>query len=132
MTKETIKKATFKDLIAKKIQREKDQVKVKDIKIPSMARSLTFVKPKEDIIIDLMDQIDEKDSMRGQIEYMRKLIYFSCPMLQDPELHAELEIVGEPYDVVKALFDINDVNKIGEELIELLGMNEVDDKIKNS
>lgn len=130
MGKETMKKATFKDLIAKAIQREKDQTKVKDIPVQSMNRTLTFVKPSESKIIDLMDELENKDSMRDQIEYMRKLIYFSCPMLQDPELHSQLG-VNEPFEVVEKLFDINDTNKIGEELIELIGMANIEDDVKN-
>lgn len=130
MSKQSIKKATFKDLVAKAIQREQNKTKVKDIPVKSMDRSLTFVKPSENKIIDLMDELENKNSMRDQIEYMRKLIYFSCPMLQDPELHKELG-VNEPFEVVEKLFDIADTNEIGEQLIELIGLNDVDNQIKN-
>lgn len=131
MNKEQMQKATFKDLLAKKIQREQDKFRTKDIVVKSMGKVLTFVKPEESKIIDLMDELNADSSMRTQIEYMRKLIYFSCPLLQDPRLHAELEIKGEPFEVVEMLFDIADTNEIGEELIELLGMSKIDEEIKN-
>ncbi|WP_321994830.1 hypothetical protein [Clostridium butyricum] len=131
MSKETAIKATFKDLINKKIQREKDQVKVKEIYVSSMDKTLTFVKPKEDKIIDLMDDINDQSSMKDQINFTRKLIYFSCPMLQDPEFHKELG-VQDPLDIVPMLFDMNDTNEIGEELTELIGNKKVVEDIKNS
>ena len=51
-------------------------------------------------------------------------------MLQDPELHSQLG-VNEPFEVVEKLFDINDTNKIGEELIELIGMANIEEDVKN-
>lgn len=129
MGKETIKKATFKDLLNRRIQREKDQFKSKDIYVTSLKRELTFVKPKEDIIINLFDEIKENSTMSEQLDVTRKLIYHSCPMLQDQEFQAELEIT-DPFDIVKALFDISDLNEIGEQLNELLGFANMVEDIK--
>lgn len=130
MSKETVLKATFKDLIAKKIQKEQNKEVFKDIFVTSMGKSLTFKKPSEEVIINLLDDISDKSSMAEQMEYMRKLIYLSCPMLQDTELHSELG-VADPFEVVPAIFDMKDVNEIGQELIELIGLNDVEEKIKN-
>lgn len=129
MSKKTVQKATFKDLIAKKLQKEKDQFKSKEIYISSMDKVLTFVKPKEEVLIDIMDNIREENTMTENLEMTRKLIYHSCPMLQDVELHKELEI-NDPYDVVRQLFDLADISEIGSELNTLVGFDEKVEELK--
>lgn len=129
MSKKTVQKATFKDLIAKKLQKEKEQFKSKEIYISAMDRFLTFVKPKEEILIDIMDNISEENTMSENLEMTRKLIYHSCPMLQDVELHNELGI-QDPYDVVKEIFDLADITEIGAELNTLVGFEDKAEELK--
>jgi hypothetical protein len=130
MNKESIKKATFKDLIAKKIQKEADQFKVKDIYVTSMDATLTFQKPKDDLILDVMDEMGDMNSMHKVIGGYKKLIYLTCNMLQDSELHKELDIV-DPFDTIEKLFNLADIMEIGEQLMDLIDMDGKVEEIKN-
>lgn len=130
MSKKTLQKATFKDLLNRKIQKEQDQFKSKDIPVSSMGKSLTFIKPKDNILVDVIDEIGEGRSTGDMVQAFKTLIYHTCPMLQDPELHKELEI-QDPDEVVSAIFDLSDIMEIGEDLMELVNINAKVDQIKN-
>jgi len=130
MSKETMLKATFKDLLNKKIQKEKDQFKAKDIYVSSMDRALTFVKPKDDVLLDVIDEMGEGKGTGEMVQAFKTLIYHCCPMLQDTEFHKELEIL-DPMDVVQAVFDLSDIMEIGEQLMELVNINAKVEAIKN-
>ncbi len=129
MNKEKHKKITFEQIIARKLQRDKDKMAVKEIYIPSMEGTLLFKRIPEDDMLGLLDEIDENGNKRSQnVEASRKLIYMSCPDLQNPELHKELGII-DPFDVVRAIFSIEEANEIGTELLEF---NEVAKRTKNA
>lgn len=130
MNKKEIQKATFKDLLNKKIQKEKDQFKSKDIPVTSLNRSLTFIKPKDSVVLDVIDEMGDNKSTVKMIDAFKILIYNTCPMLQDPEFHEQLEI-QDPDEVVAAIFDISDIMEIGQELMELVNINAKVDEIKN-
>lgn len=130
MSKENAKKATFKDLIAKKLQKEKDQFRVKDIYVSSMDATLTFKKPKDDLIIDIMDDIGDREDTRKMVESYKKLIYLCCDMLQDTELHKELDVI-DPFDTVDKIFDLVDILEIGEQLMDLINIGGKVEEIKN-
>lgn len=131
MSKEQAKKATFKDLIAKKLQKEADQFKMKEVYVTSMDATLTFVKPKDDLILDAMDEIGDGKDTRSIVSAYKKLIYHCCNMLQDVELHKELE-VKDPYDTVDKIFDLADVLNIGEQLMDFIDFGSKVEEIKNS
>jgi hypothetical protein len=130
MSKKAIQKATFKDLLAKKIQKEQDQFKSKDIEITSLGKTLTFIKPKDNVLIDVIDEMGEGKSTGDMVQAFKTLIYHTCPMLQDTELHSQLEI-NDPDEVVSAIFDLSDIMEIGQELMELVNINVKIDEIKN-
>lgn len=130
MSKKSILKATFKDLLAKKIQKEQDQFKSKEIEITSLGKTLTFIKPKDNVLIDVIDEMGEGKSTGDMVQAFKTLIYHTCPMLQDPEFHAQLEI-QDPDEVVSAIFDLSDIMEIGQELMELVNINAKVDEIKN-
>ncbi|NFO89158.1 hypothetical protein FDC58_17740 [Clostridium botulinum] len=130
MNKEQIKKATFQDLIAKKLKRDKERVQYKEIEVSSMGMSLQFKKLEEEKVLDIADEFEKTEGLAEQIAITRKLIYLSCPMLQDEKLHEELGI-KDPFDTVKVLFDLKDTNEIGEQLMALLGLSNADKEIKN-
>lgn len=130
MSKESIKKATFKDLIAKKLKKESEINKTKDIFVSSMDATLTFRKPSDDLILDVIDEIGDKDDTRKMVVAFKKLIYMCCDMLQDTELHKELEVV-DPFDTVEKLFDLADTMEIGESLMDLINIGGKVEEIKN-
>lgn len=57
------------------------------------------------------------------------LIYDSCPTLQDPELHKTLGVT-DPYDTVRCLMDVREINNLGEKLYKWNGLvpDKADDK----
>lgn len=130
MSKNTIKKATFKDLLAKKLLKEKATTEIKEVKVSSMNKVLVFTKPKDDVLLDVIDEIGEGKSTRDMIRAFKQLIYHTCPMLQDTALHEELEI-HDPYDVVDAIFELSDIIEIGQEIMEMVNITAKVDEIKN-
>lgn len=130
MSREQAKKATFKDLIARKLQKEADQYKAKDIYVTSMDATLTFHKPKDDLILDAIDEIGDYTDTRKMVSAFKKLIYHCCKMLQDPELHKELEVT-DPYDTIEKLFELADVIEIGEQLVDFVNIHGKVEEIKN-
>lgn len=129
MSKETAKKATFKDLIAKKLKKEEDQFRTKDIYVSSMDATLIFRKPKDELIIETAEYLTG-DGLKNLVEGYKKLIYHCCDMLQDPELHKEIGVV-DPYDTVEKIFDLADIMEIGDQLADFTNPTGVVDEIKN-
>lgn len=131
MSKESMEKATLNDFLAKKLKKEQDQNKTLDIKITSMDKVLTVKKPTDEEILDYIDDIGDERSARVAINETMKLFYRKCPQLQDQELQSALEIKA-PYDIIDALFDMDDKNEIMEQFAVLLGKSkDVDEEIKN-
>lgn len=126
-----MKKATFKDLIAKKRQKEEDLHKFKEIEVKSLGKSLIFKKPSDETILGVLDEIGTDPDTRKVATAYKNLIYKTCETLQDPELHKELDIV-DPYDVINAVFDLSDILAIGEELFEFSGIGSLGEEVKNS
>lgn len=126
-----MKKATFKDLIAKKKQKEESLHKFKEIEVKSMGKSLIFKKPGDEIILSIMDEIGGNPDTTSIAKAYKKLIYRTCEALQDSELQRELQIV-DPLDTVDAIFELSDILSIGEELFEFSGIGSMGEEIKNS
>jgi hypothetical protein len=130
MSKENAKKATFKDLISKKMKKEEDALRTKDIYVSSMDATLTFKKPKDDLIFDAIEEIDDAKDVKKIASAYKKLIYLCCDMLQDTELHKEIDVV-DPFDTVESLFDLADIMEIGEQLMDMLNIGDKIEQIKN-
>jgi len=130
MSKKTAKKATFKDLLARKLSKEQDQFKIKDIYVSSMDSTLTFNKPKDDTVLDIIDDMGDMKVISKVIGGYKKLIYLTCSMLQDVELHKELEVL-DPLDTVDKIFSLGDIMEIGEQLMDLIDIGGKVEDIKN-
>lgn len=130
MSKENIQKSTFKDLIAKKIQKEQNKFLTKDIFVSSIGKTLTFKKTSDDFILDVIDEMGDNKDTRTMVAAFEKLIYDCCEMLQDTELQKELEVV-DPFDTVRVLFDLKDKMEIGEQLMDWLDIGGKVSEIKN-
>lgn len=124
------RKATFQDLIAKKTQKEKDQFRVKEIYVTSMDRTLTFKKLKDDLLLDVISEIKDEGSVKEIASAYKKLIYLCCDILQDTELHKELEVI-DPFDTVEKLFDITEIMEIGDQLSDFVNARGKVEEIKN-
>lgn len=132
MSKETIRKATLEDLIAKAVQKENDKKKVKEILtvVNGEEVSLTFVKPSQSVVLDAMEDIGEGDDIKMVVQTFTHLIYECCPMLQNADLQKGLNIL-DPYDTVSKLFELGEIMKIGNQLSDLIGLNAISDTVKN-
>lgn len=124
-----MKKATFKDLIAKKQQKEESLNKFKEIEVKSIGKSLIFKKPSDEVILNVMDGIGADADTRSIATAYKKLIYKTCETLQDTALQEELGVV-DPYDTVDAIFDLSDVLTIGEEIFEFSGIVDIGEQVK--
>ena len=135
MNKEQHKRLTFDDILARKLQREQDKMKIMTIYIPSMGGELVFNSLPDHKILEILDE-NEDESKTENIETARKLIYMSCKDLQSPELHKLLEI-SDPLDVVRTVFTFKETSDIGTELLKFNGIVSDDDNkilsnVKNS
>lgn len=131
MNKEQHKKLTFDDILSRKLQREKDKMKLMSIYIPSMDGCLVFNSVPESKILEMKNNFDEDDPS-SEIELARSLIYESCKDLQNPELHKMLGVT-DPLDVVREIFTYKETNDIGIELLKFNGFtNDGKDKIISS
>lgn len=130
MNKEGLKKATFKDLIARKLEKEEAKNKIYEIEIPETGLTLSFRKPDETLLLSFLDEVGEETSTSDVTEMYKKLIYHSCDMFQDTEFQKELE-VSDPYDAVAKVLEINERIFLGEKLMEISKMNKLEEQIKN-
>ena len=131
MNKEQHKKLTFDDIVNRKLQREKDKMKLMSIYVPSMGGDLVFNSLPENKILEIKSNYDDNDPS-SEIELARCLIYESCKDLQNPELHKMMD-VKDPLDVVRGIFTYREANDIGLELLKFNGFaSDGEDKIISS
>jgi hypothetical protein len=123
------KKLLFDDLIARKLQREQSEYRLKDIEVPSMGGTLTFERPTEEDMLDSIDMMGDGSDMRAVITAYDKLIYRCCPALKDKVKQAENDIAS-PADVVPQLLDLHDRLYIGEALMEFSGWKQLGERVK--
>lgn len=124
------KTLTLEQFIAKSLQRENDKIKLKDIYVESLDCNLTFEKPTNEDILDVMDRISEDKTVRNCVNVFKNLIYNCCPFLKKQELH-DAHGVTAPTDIVDKILEIQDILDLGEELMKLTGIKDFQDEIKN-
>lgn len=127
MNKEQHKKLTFDDILARKMQREKDKMKVMSIYIPSMGGELIFNSLPEHKLLSILDGISG-DNRAEDINMEREFIYSSCKDLQNPELHEILGVI-DPIDVVREVFTLQETDDIAKELLKFNGIGTDENKI---
>lgn len=124
-----MEKATIKDLISRKLQRDNAKPKYYDIEVKSLGKAITLKHPSDEMRLNMMEEMGAEPDMRTTIEAYKHLIYDCCPLLHDRELQEELEI-KDPYDTVDAIFDLDDITEIGEQLMDKMG-EPIENDIKN-
>lgn len=125
-----MEKATFQDLITRKMQRDHDKLQVKEVKVNSLSKSLMFKKPSDEALLNVIEEIGDGSNTRNIVEAYKKLIYLTCDLLQSSELQNELNVV-DPFDTVTAVFTIPDIMQIGAELVDFAGFGDVGERVKN-
>ena len=125
-------RATLDDLIAAKLQKDKDKMQVKEIEIPSLGKTLLFKAPNDKQIIDFMNQSYGKNDFSLVYEAYKKIIYLSCDELQNQELINACE-VNVLFDVIEKIMDGNDIMVVGDEICSMNRMyGNLENEIKNS
>lgn len=136
-----MERATFEDLIARKLAKDSKRGEIKDIYVPSLGKTLAFERPADAVAVRFLDEVADEDGMSGTYEMYKNMIYRCCPALQSEKLAAELGAVV-PTDTVPMIMDIDDVLDVGAKLMIFLGLakpkqgdakggENVEEKVKN-
>lgn len=129
MSKESIKKLTLSDFIARKEQRERDRKspQTDDLYIKSLGGYITVAEPTAAQIADARKMAGDSE------EYGNAYIVYQCcvePSLKSAELQC-----GEPRDTVLSIFKPGEVQTIAGHLMKMAGYDDdsvtVADKLKN-
>lgn len=127
-----LKRVTLEQLLAAKMQREKDKLKVEEIEVPSLGGTLLFKRPADEDIFDIVNAIDKDDDIRVTLDQMANIIYKCCDQLHDKELYETME-AGDPVDVVFMTMSSSDIIQVGN---KVCGLNELyadaGEQVKNS
>lgn len=129
MSKESIKKLTLSDFIARKEQRERGlkSPQTDDLYIKSLDGCITVAEPTSAQLTDARKMAEDSE------EYGNAYIVYQCcvePSLKSAELQC-----GEPYDTVLGIFKPGEVQMIAAHLMKMAGYDSdsvtVADKLKN-
>lgn len=123
MTKGKYENASMDDLLRSIEWKSKYKERTVKINIPFLERSLEFRTPTQDEFLRFFDEFGE--STEKQYDAYSHLIYDTCPILHDTQLHEALDI-KDPYDVVGKLFSAQTVFEIGAELNSEFDINKSD------
>ena len=128
--KEQTKKVTLQDFIAKAKQKEADKFKIKGIYLERLEGEVMIQKIKLNKVLDAIDRIDKDDSMVNLIDVYKELVYDSVPILKSEELKGEFEL-SEPFDIVTEIFELGEILYLGNEILTLYGLTDLDKTVKN-
>lgn len=119
-------------LAAKAEQRKADKAKAKQFEVGG--QMLDFVKIGHTAQLDAYEAfIEASGNVSVSLSIAAQVIYDCCPALQDTELHTALGVT-DPYDVIWALMDVQEVNALAAVLFTWLGLiagDEDEDPVKN-
>ncbi|MDO4173719.1 MAG: hypothetical protein Q4D42_03045 [Eubacteriales bacterium] len=128
------KAMTLDTLLNRAAAKERAKDDKLEIQLPGSENVLIFHRLSDAKILEIVDQIASgaKDAMlTGAMEATDHMIYASCELLQNPELHAQLG-VAEPWDVVPKIFTLAERNEIGGKLFAWLGVDAIAGDVKNA
>lgn len=85
--------------------------------------------------LEYYSAVAEAGGAAAMIDVCVSLIYDSCPDLQDTELHKALGVI-DPYDTVRHLMGVREIDRLGGQLLEWNGLladdGAAEDAAKNS
>lgn len=95
-----------------------------------------FVKPKQSDQLAYYEALSESAGAADLLDTCVQLIYDCCPALQDAELQQTLGVT-DPYDTVRRLLDLREIDQLGGALMTWLGLigsetRSAEDTAKNS
>ena len=128
-----LQRVTLEQLLAAKMQREKDKLTVKEIEVPSLGGTLLFKRPSDESIFDAVNAIGkDEDDMRTIMDEMARIIYECCDFFHDKEVYEAME-VGDPIDIVYSTMTKMDIMQVGETVCEMNSLFEgIGEQLKNS
>ncbi len=112
-------KKLLEQLAARAEQKEKDRLEVKTFSVGGV--DMLFHKPAQADQLDYVEAINEASGARDSVAVSVSLIYDCCRDLQDPALHEALGVT-DPYDTVRRLMDIREIDKLGAALARWIGL----------
>lgn len=126
MNKEQHKRLTFEQLVARKLQRDDDRLKIKEIYIPSMNGTLLFKRISDQKILSLSEELDAGNKA---MELYKRIIYSCCEAFQDTKLHEQCG-VADPYDIVHCILSLKEITDIGGQLESFLDLKDAEENVK--
>lgn len=125
---------TLDNLLNRAAARELSTSDKLEFKLSDTGETLTFKRISDEKVLEIIDQLSgcDKDAlMSGAMRATDHMIYLSCELLQNPELHKQLAL-DEPWDVAAKVFTLSERNEIGGKLFEWLGVNDMIGEVKNA
>ncbi|WP_432408560.1 hypothetical protein [Wukongibacter sp. M2B1] len=127
----SIKKATLKEIIAKKKQGEMDKLQVKYYDSETLGMPIEIKKLKLKKYMSIIESLEDEESIDG----MNKIIYEFCPMFKENTKEAMKEYgVDEPTNLPSAVLEdqLNEMQAICEIINSFYGLDKVDaETVKN-
>lgn len=125
---------TLDSLLNRAAAKEQAKNDTLEIKLSGSEDTLTCKRISDEKVLEIVDQItsSDKDAMlTGAMHATDHMIYLSCEMLQNPELHKQLNL-AEPWDIAAKVFTLAERNEIGGKLFEWLGIDAITSDAKNA
>lgn len=125
---------TLDSLLNRAAAKEQAKNDTLEIKLPGSEDALTFKRISDEKVLAIVDQIAAADKdavMTGAMHATDHMIYLTCEMLQNPELHKQLGL-AEPWDIAATVFTLAERNMIGGKLFEWLGVDAITSDVKNA
>ncbi len=120
-------KVSLEQLIKKKLDKDNKRAATKEIYIESLGGYITFNAPTDSQQIEYGDKVRRDESYSAMVEAMERLVYNCCPLLHSKELQEKTE-VEYPYDIVKAIFDLDEILDLGVKLVNFFKEDEKEDE----
>ncbi|NOW07858.1 hypothetical protein [Clostridium beijerinckii] len=137
-----LKKLSLEEFINQGLERESRKKKEMDIPIDGFGL-ITFIKPSEDNLLEFLNaqanaiKMNKEEeiigtNLRSITEAAKEFIYFSCPFLQNTELHKAWGI-QDPFDAAVKAFGVENLPNIANQIKDTFGDGKkTKKKIKNS
>ena len=109
----------LEQLAARAEQKEKDRLAVKVFSVGGV--KMAFRKPVQSKQLEYYGALAEATGADTVVPLCAQLIYDCCDDLHDPELHKAIGVT-DPYDTVPKLLDVREIDRLGGELMQWIGL----------
>ena len=109
----------LEQLAARAEQKKRDRMEVKVFSVGGV--DMKFHKPRQGDQLTYYGALAEAAGAEQLIPLCAQLIYDCCDDLHDPELHKALGVT-DPYDTAPALLDVAEIDRLGGQLMQWLGL----------